>query len=166
MDDGPESRLLLGATLGHAHLPGEGARQPIPHFAGHRLRLQVAELVLGVQKTPAGQKGTPVSRSWDSQGRWVYFGYTSTCYFVSASVLLGLVGVNSVQHGSGELQVPAEFLQVHDAPVHLLQDPLQPDDANTHTQVAQSALTCSCKQHKSSQVHNRSSVTETQTCEI
>lgn len=61
MDDAPESRLLLGTTLGHAHLPAEGARQPITYLAGHRLRLQVAELVFSVQQTPAEQKETPVS---------------------------------------------------------------------------------------------------------
>lgn len=43
------------------------------------------------------------------------------------SVPPGLISVNSVQHGSSQLQVPAEFQQVHDAMVHLLQDPLQPE---------------------------------------
>lgn len=38
----------------------------------------------------------------------------------------GLVCVNGVQHGRRQLQVPAELLQVHDAPVHLLQGRLQP----------------------------------------
>lgn len=48
----------------------------------------------------------------------------------------GLVCVNSIQHGRSELYVPAEFLKVDDPSVHLLQDPLQPD--NTDTQFSQS----------------------------
>lgn len=56
MDDAPESWLLLGAALGHAHLPAEGTGQPITDLTGHRLCLQVAELVLGVQQTPAEHK--------------------------------------------------------------------------------------------------------------
>lgn len=64
MNDAPESRLLLGAAFGHAHPPAEGARQPITHLAGHRLRLQVAELILRVQQAPAEKKGSMTHASW------------------------------------------------------------------------------------------------------
>lgn len=56
MHNAPESWLLLRTTFGHAHPPAEGARQPVSDLTGHRLRLQVAELILSVQQTPAGQK--------------------------------------------------------------------------------------------------------------
>lgn len=43
----------------------------------------------------------------------------------------GLISVHRVQHGSCELQVPTDLLQVHHTMIHLLQGPLQPD-TKTH----------------------------------
>lgn len=76
----------------------------------------------------------------------LYFGHISMYLLVSRPVLLGLISVNVVQHDCSELQVPAEFQQVHDTPVHLLQDPLQPDEANTHTHTHRSHTVHSCAQ--------------------
>lgn len=45
----------------------------------------------------------------------------------------GLISVNSIQHGSSKLQIPAEVRQVQDTTVHLLQDPLQTDKTFTST---------------------------------
>lgn len=42
----------------------------------------------------------------------------------------GLICVNRIQHGGSQLDVPAQFLKVDDPPVHLLQDPLQPDETD------------------------------------
>ena len=52
VDDAAEARFLLIAPQHQAHLAGEGGGQPIPHLRGHRLRLDVAELVLCVHQAP------------------------------------------------------------------------------------------------------------------
>lgn len=134
MDNTPESWLLLRTTLGHTHLPAEGTCQPITHFTWHWFCLQVAEFVLSIQQTPSRQTETPVSdsleRKW--QRKWIYLDEYLFLKLQVYAVLPGLISVNSIQHGSGKLQVPAEFLQVHNTTVHLLQDPLQPGKANTY----------------------------------
>ena len=124
-----ESWLLLRTALGYTHLPAECAGQPISYFAGHRLHLQVAELVLCVQQTPADQKNTVT----DWMTVTFFFFICTSIQQLAISVSPGLIRVNSVQHGSGKLQVPAELLHVHNAMVHLLQDPLQPDKTNTYS---------------------------------
>lgn len=84
-------------------------------------------------RCPTDACGTERNSCQSQLGQSVTRIYLATHPFISLSVLLGLISVNTVQHGRSELQVPAELLQVHDAPVHLLQDPLQPDNTQTHT---------------------------------
>lgn len=69
MDNAPKSWLLLRTTPRHTHPPAEGTRQPVTHLTGHRLCLQVAELILSVQKTPSRQTETSVSKSSDRRGQ-------------------------------------------------------------------------------------------------
>lgn len=69
MDNAPKSWLLLRTTPRHTHLPAEGTRQPVTYLTGHRLCLQVAELILGVQKTPSGRTETSFSNSSDTRGQ-------------------------------------------------------------------------------------------------
>lgn len=51
-----EARLLLVASQHQAHLTSEGGGQPVPHLGGHRLGLDVAELVLRVDQAPEGSR--------------------------------------------------------------------------------------------------------------
>lgn len=69
MDNAPKSWLLLRTTPRHTHLPAEGTRQPVTYLTRHRLCLQVAELILGVQKTPSQQTETSVSNSSNRRGQ-------------------------------------------------------------------------------------------------
>lgn len=65
---------------------------------------------------------------------WQSFVFYTAIHLTACSACSGspgLIGVDSIQHGSCKLQVPPEFLQVHHAMVHLLQDRLQPDNTNT-----------------------------------
>lgn len=55
MDNTPESRLFFCSSLGHTHFPAKRTRQPVAHFAGHFVRLQVTEFILSVQQMPAWQ---------------------------------------------------------------------------------------------------------------
>lgn len=57
VDDAAEARLLFVAPQHQAHLAGEGGGQPVPHLRGHRLRLDVAELILSVHQTSADKGG-------------------------------------------------------------------------------------------------------------
>lgn len=54
--DAAEAGFLLVASQHQAHLAGEGGGQPVPHFRRHRLRLDVAQLVLRVHQTPDRQQ--------------------------------------------------------------------------------------------------------------
>lgn len=137
MDNAPKSWLLLRTTPRHTHLPAEGTGQPVTYLTGHRLCLQVAELILGVQKTPSRQTETCVSNSLDT--RWqrciqllIHLSVVRSFYAAPP----GLICVNSVQHGSSQLYVPAEFLHVHNPSVHLLKDHLQSD--KTHSSFSHS----------------------------
>lgn len=52
VDDAAEARFLLIASQHQAHLASEGGGQPVPHFRGYRLWLDVAELILCVNQAP------------------------------------------------------------------------------------------------------------------
>jgi len=55
--DAPEARLLLRAPQNQPHLPREGGGQPITHLRRHRVRPDVAQLVLRVHQPPARGEG-------------------------------------------------------------------------------------------------------------
>lgn len=57
VDDAAEARFLFVAPQHQAHLASEGGGQPVPHLRRHRLRLDVAQLVLGVHQTPGRRSG-------------------------------------------------------------------------------------------------------------
>lgn len=52
VDNTPESRLLLCSSLDHTHFPAKRTRQPVTHFTGHFVCLQVTEFILSVQQMP------------------------------------------------------------------------------------------------------------------
>lgn len=51
--DAPEARLVLAAAHRQHRLPREGGGQPLADLRRHRVRLEVTQLVLGVDKLPA-----------------------------------------------------------------------------------------------------------------
>ena len=85
VDNTPEPWLFLGPPPHHAHLSGEGGGQPITNLHRYRVRLDVTELILGVQESPAKHRITPSEmiqslsvKAW-RQG-WF-------CYSISALIL-------------------------------------------------------------------------------
>lgn len=148
MDNTPESRLLFCSPLDHPHFPAKRTRQPVTHFTGHFVCLQVTEFILSVQQMP----GWSTERAVRAGSRCIYTFSSFRLFFskianISKLIWLskvlsvewwkhiriivknvpGLIRINGIQHGSSQLQVSAEFCQVHIIVIHLLQGPLQPD---------------------------------------
>lgn len=71
MDDATEPWFLLRASAYHAHLPGEGGGQPVAHLHGHRVSLDIAELVLRVQQASAKEGPGPFNNANVVNEKWM-----------------------------------------------------------------------------------------------